>query len=171
MKPDRAVRVLIVEDSPIVHAVLRRNLAAIPNVAVAGAAFTGRSGIVAIRQLEPDAVLLDLTMPDGDGFDVLTAIRGDAHQPLLVIVTFHSDETMRDRCFELGAHIFIDKARDTDRLFALLARLGSGETTVEQEKAASQPDNERGPAERHAPADLPRRPFTPPSAEPPRLRR
>jgi len=87
MKPERPVRVLIVEDSQVVHAVLRRNLAAIPNIAIAGNAFTGRSGITAIRNLQPDVVLLDLTMPDGDGFDVLTAIRGDAHQPLFVIVS------------------------------------------------------------------------------------
>ena len=85
MNPQRTTRVLIIEDSQIVQAVLARNLSAIPSVEVAGVACTGRSGINAIRELRPDVVLLDLTMPDGTGLGVLTAIREDEHRPLLIV--------------------------------------------------------------------------------------
>ena len=134
MKPDPAVRVLIVEDSQIVQAVLARNLATIPNVAVAGVSFTGRSGIAAIHKLRPDVVLLDLTMPDGNGFDVLTAIRGDDHQPLVIVLTFHSENPIRARCMELGAHVFIDKGGNAQALFDILTQLGVGELSLDHLK-------------------------------------
>lgn len=134
MKPDSAVRVLSIEDSQVVQAVIAQNLAAIPNVAAAGVAFTGNSGIAAIREVRPDVVLLDLNMPDGSGFDVLEAIRGDEHQPLFIVLTGQGDEAVRERCVELGAHVFTKNPANVQALFGILAKLGRGELSLDQMK-------------------------------------
>lgn len=145
MKSEHPLRVLIAEDSPAVQDTFARTINAIPNVRVETQAFTGRAAIAALRKTRPDIALIDLSMPDGSGFEVLETIRRDEEGPLLIVITFHSEAMIRARCFELGAHLFIDKADDTDKLFDLLARLGSGEATIEEEKESANCDI----AERH----------------------
>lgn len=129
--------IVIIDDSGIVQDALARSLRTIPNVTLVGTAFTGRSGIAAIRKLLPDVVLLDLTMHEGGGLEVLKTIREDEHMPLMIVNTLHTEPIIRDRCFELGAHVFLEKAGNMQAIFDLIARLASGVLTLNQAKHAS----------------------------------
>ncbi|WP_420123977.1 response regulator transcription factor, partial [Nakamurella sp.] len=61
------IRLLLVDDHPLVREGIRGMLAAYPDVEVVGQAASGPDGVAAARALRPDLVLMDLRMPGGDG--------------------------------------------------------------------------------------------------------
>jgi two-component system response regulator NreC len=69
----------------------------------------GRSGSELCRQVQPDIVLLDLDLPDGDGLDLLTEIRQASPRAKIIVITSHSDEYAIHRSLEAGVAAFVDK--------------------------------------------------------------
>src|SRR5688572_556481 len=80
------IRTLIVDDEPVARAGLRVMLAADPEIEVVGECGNGVAAVVAIEELQPDLVLLDVQMPDLDGFGVLRSLPRD-RRPAVVFVT------------------------------------------------------------------------------------
>jgi DNA-binding NarL/FixJ family response regulator len=81
-----AASVLIVDDHPGFRAAARR-LLEVEGYVVIGEAADGLSGITAARALRPDVVLLDIQLPDIDGFHVCEQLSGDAHPPAVVLTS------------------------------------------------------------------------------------
>src|SRR6266852_5624872 len=71
----RKLRLLIVDDSPVIRRALTAALSREPDLEVAGAASNGRIALMKIPLLHPDVVVLDIEMPEMNGLDALTAIR------------------------------------------------------------------------------------------------
>jgi DNA-binding response OmpR family regulator len=109
-------RVLVVEDDPMVAELLMTRLE------LAGYhASVARDGAVAIRTLHsesPDAVILDLNLPQADGFDVLRFLNGrtGVRQPRVMVVSARRSEHDVQRCLSLGASDYVSKPFD-DRVF------------------------------------------------------
>lgn len=82
------IRVLVVDDSIVVRRVVTEELAAQPDIEVAGSAATGRIALEKMAQLNPDLVILDIEMPDMDGLTALTHLR-QSH-PKTPVVMFSS---------------------------------------------------------------------------------
>ena len=80
------IRTLIVDDEPVARAGLRAMLAADPEIEVIGECGDGVAAVAAIEDLHPDLVLLDVQMPDLDGFGVLRSLPRD-RRPAVVFVT------------------------------------------------------------------------------------
>lgn len=96
-----AKRVLVVEDSVLISSALRVLLeSAGYEVTIAGTAVEALDAALVIH---PDAMLLDLTLPDGDGLSVLSdlAARGASH-PVTLAMTGHDDHITRQRCIDAG---------------------------------------------------------------------
>lgn len=129
MHPKPPLRVFIAEDSRLFQHALLSSLALIENVQVVGQAFTGEEAIEGISKTKPDLVILDVVMPMGDGFCVLRSLQPWAEPPLVIVLTFLSQESVRNACMELGAHVVYDKADAFHPLMNLLHSLSSGETT------------------------------------------
>jgi DNA-binding NarL/FixJ family response regulator len=81
-----AARVLIVDDHPAFRAAARR-LLEIEGYDVVGEAEDGQSGIDAACELLPDVVLLDIQLPDCDGFEVAERLSGCPHRPAVVLTS------------------------------------------------------------------------------------
>src|SRR5262249_37774991 len=81
----RPISVCLVEDRPELRALVRLGLEQDPDCEIAGEADGGRSGIEGIAATKPEAVLLDLSMPDMDGLQAIPEIRGQ-HPDLAIIV-------------------------------------------------------------------------------------
>jgi DNA-binding NarL/FixJ family response regulator len=81
-----AARVLIVDDHPAFRAAARR-LLEVEGYDVVGEAADGQSGIDAACALRPDVVLLDIQLPDFDGFEVAQRLSGCAHAPAVVLTS------------------------------------------------------------------------------------
>src|SRR5437868_3262890 len=107
----RNIKVFVADDSIVLRERLLEMLREIPGVEVMGCAEDGLHAISCIRELKPDAVVLDIQMPCGTGLDVLKNIKhGDAHSPLFVVFTNFPYPQYRKRAFECGAEYFFDRS-------------------------------------------------------------
>lgn len=112
------MKVAIVDDEPLARSLLRRLLAAHPDIDIVAEAGDGSSAITAITQAQPDVVFLDIEMPGRDGFGVLAGL---AQPPLVVFVTAHEHYAVR--AFEVEAVDYLRKPFDDQRLAVTLERL------------------------------------------------
>jgi DNA-binding NarL/FixJ family response regulator len=120
------LRVLVVEDHPL----MRERLAAILHEI--GAHMVGLAGDCAgaIEQacsLIPDLVLLDLSLPDGSGFQVLNTLQRTLPQCRVVIMTAYEDAELERACLAAGAAAFIGKSRLRPQLLEVVNSLGPGQ--------------------------------------------
>jgi DNA-binding NarL/FixJ family response regulator len=120
------LRIYVVEDSPIMLRLLSSAIDA------AGAKLSGHSAnaqqaIEAISVLEPDLILIDISLNFGNGFDVLRVLRdrGLALTARKVVLTNHANAEYRNLCFRLGADQFLDKASETAQALALISNLAT----------------------------------------------
>jgi two-component system chemotaxis response regulator CheB len=113
-QPASDIRVLVVDDSVVLRRIVVRALERFPGISVAGSASNGRLGLAKIASLQPDVVVLDVEMPDLDGFGTLTEIRRVA--PDLPVVLFsHVDERVAQQTLQamsLGATDFVVKPNE-----------------------------------------------------------
>ena len=106
------MNLVIVEDSEIVCAQLQRLIASLPGVHVIGTAKTETAAIERIRLWDPDAVLLDLSLAEGNGLKVLGAIRAAGSRARVLVLTNHADEALRQTCESFGIAGFYDKSEE-----------------------------------------------------------
>lgn len=108
-----AIRVLIVEDSPIASAILKRLFEASPELTVVGIARTGVEGLAMVETLDPQVICTDLHMPQMDGLQLTQEVMARFPRPILVI-SASVQEDDRDNVFRLldaGAVDIIPKPR------------------------------------------------------------
>jgi DNA-binding NarL/FixJ family response regulator len=125
VQADRPFRVLIADDSRLFRHALVRSLSSLGNVEVVGIAATGREAVDGVAKLEPDLLMLDLNMPDGDGFFVLRTLREGIAAPLVFVLSFAAVGQAAEACLRLGAHGVFDKAENPAPLFDLLHQLST----------------------------------------------
>jgi two-component system, LytTR family, response regulator len=113
------IRALIVDDEPPARAEVRRLLATQPDIDIVGECGNGAEAIQRIRADAPDLVLLDIQMPEVNGFGVVHAI-GAAAMPAVIFVTAYEEYAVR--AFEAHALDYLLKPYDEDRLYAALDR-------------------------------------------------
>ncbi len=123
----RATRVLIVEDSSIVRQRLVEMLGALPGVAVVGQAVDGHEALAHFWRERPDAVILDLSLPGMSGLELLTMFKRGRPQCVVMVLTTYAFDALRERCAQLGADHFFDKASEFERVTDVL---GAGPATV-----------------------------------------
>ena len=123
------MRLFVADDSATMHELILGSLGHVDGVTLVGDAYSGNEAIRSIPASQADLVLLDLSMPDGDGFSVLETLPMDAARPYFVVMSFHNEETFRERTAKLGATLFVDKGADLSALIATLQQLAGTEFT------------------------------------------
>jgi DNA-binding NarL/FixJ family response regulator len=114
---------LIVDDHAGFRSLARRLLGP-GGFEVVGEAADGRAGVTAARKLEPDVILLDIQLPDIDGFEVLARLRDGPAGPAVVLTSTRDRADYGERVDRCGASGFIPKAELSGA--AVLAAIGSG---------------------------------------------
>ena len=124
MKRALRKKVLLVDDSRIVRERLGALISELPGVDLVGEASNVAEGIRKIRRLRPDIVVLDISMPDGNGIQVLEAIKKPRRVgPDIIMLTNFSHEAYRERCLELGAAYFFDKSAEFEEAVEMIQEL------------------------------------------------
>ncbi|HEX8352502.1 MAG TPA: LytTR family DNA-binding domain-containing protein [Pyrinomonadaceae bacterium] len=106
------IRVLIVDDEPLARKYIRRMLEDSADVEVVGESGDGRGAALALRELAPDLVFLDVQMPEADGFAVVEAV-GVERMPPVIFVTAYEEYAVR--AFEIHALDYLLKPFDRAR--------------------------------------------------------
>ena len=115
MPENDELRVIVVDDEPLARELVRDILLPIPDLTIVGECGDGLTATSEIARLHPDLVLLDVQMPEVDGFDVLQRVGPDA-MPEVVFVTAHEQYTLD--AFRVHALDFVLKPIDPERLEA-----------------------------------------------------
>jgi DNA-binding NarL/FixJ family response regulator len=125
----KKLRVVLVEDSPIIRARLAETLSEIPNVEIVGQAESESDALVLLDGGGWDAVVLDLQLRQGTGLGVLRKLKqgGRPSNSKVIVFTNYAFPQYRDRSMSFGADFFFDKAREFHRVRDVLADLASGE--------------------------------------------
>lgn len=129
-------RVLVIEDNRDLAYGLRNNLE-IEGYEVA-VAEDGRSGLLAARDTKPDLVILDLMLPELDGFRVLRALREDGGDIPILILTARGEEADKVRGLRLGADDYVTKP------FGLLELLARVEALLRRTRGGAAPESSPG---------------------------
>lgn len=117
-------RVLLADDHAVLRSGLRLLLDAQPDLQVVGEAGDGREALALAAQLQPDLILLDLTMPGLSGLEALPALRKAAPAARIIILTMHDDEGYVRQALRHGAAGYVlKKAADAELISGMRAVL------------------------------------------------
>jgi DNA-binding NarL/FixJ family response regulator len=129
--PDRPVRVLLVDDSPLIRLGLRAALEDRTDLAIVGEAGTAAEGIAQATQLKPDVVLLDLRLPDQPGFAACRAMVARAPAPKVLILTSATDERNVQQAIAAGASGYLLKDNDGATLASAILQVAAGRSVLD----------------------------------------
>jgi|SRR4029077_8726988 DNA-binding NarL/FixJ family response regulator len=121
--PPRKHRVFVVDDHPIVRQGLALLINQEADLVVCGEAEEGRSVPDALARLQPDVLVLDISLPGPDGIELLKQIRlTDPALPILVL-SMHDESVYAERALRAGANGYIMKQEATERVLVALRRI------------------------------------------------
>lgn len=113
-------KVFICEDHTIVFDGLKLVLEQFPEFKIIGNASQGKGLLTTLESLRPDILILDLNLPDTDGFTLLEEIRSVNKNILIIILTMYNDESLVERAKKAGANAFLLKNVDNQELIHVL---------------------------------------------------
>lgn len=126
----KTIRLIIVDDHPVVREGLRGMLASQPDFEVAGDAPDGRAGVALAEEVKPDVVLMDLRMPDADGVSAIAELKTrDNPARVLVLTTYDSDADIV-RAVEAGATGYLLKDAPREELFKAIRAAAQGQAVL-----------------------------------------
>lgn len=129
----KAIRTLIADDHALVRAGIRALVEKLNGVTVVGEAGKGSEAKELISELKPDLVLLDITMPDGNGFDVLLHVQRDHPDTRIIVLTVHEAGEYAIRALREGAAGFLPKSAASTELEQAIQTVMNGEIYISPE--------------------------------------
>ncbi|MBP9899994.1 MAG: response regulator transcription factor [Verrucomicrobiota bacterium] len=121
------IKILIVDDHPVVRKGLLSCLAAKENLKIVGEAANGTEAIRLVKELAPDIVLMDISMPEMDGLAVTEALRKVASQAKVLILSMQNHRDAVLRIIKAGARGYVLKDAPTDELVHAIETVHRGE--------------------------------------------
>jgi DNA-binding NarL/FixJ family response regulator len=126
MKDTGKIRVLCVDDHPVV----RDGIAAIinlqPDMTLVGAAATGSEALERFFALRPDVALVDLQLPDMSGFDLIKKIKDKSPNARIIVLSSHEGDVDIQRALESGAQGYVVKGLVRDELLETIRSVHAG---------------------------------------------
>jgi DNA-binding NarL/FixJ family response regulator len=128
------ITILVVDDHPIVRAGVRQLIQQIPNSNVVEAE-TGDDGYKLFQELDPDMVLLDITLPGIGGLEVLRRIRANRENAKVLMFSMHEDPVFASRAMQAGAKGYITKNNAADHLVEAIEKVLDGKIYLSADTA------------------------------------
>jgi DNA-binding NarL/FixJ family response regulator len=155
-RPGKNTRIVIADD----HSVLLEALAALlesqPDFAVVGKAGDGAQTLEVISREKPDVVLLDLSMPGSDGFEVLRTLERNGSRVASLVLTGSENQGDYVQVVKLGARGLVLKGEAPERLFSAIRSVVEGELAFSTEIADQVIEAMTAPPRQAAPGNLAR---------------
>jgi DNA-binding NarL/FixJ family response regulator len=130
------IRILCVDDHPLMHEGIAAIVRSQPDMTLVASAATGREAIDRFREHRPDIVLMDVRLPDASGIDAVIAIRSDFPDArILMLSTFEGDVEIQ-RALEAGARGYLLKSMPPDDLLQGIREVHAGKKRIPPQVAA-----------------------------------
>ena len=110
----KELKIVIADDSEAIRQVLQHELAKIDGCVLVGTAADGREAIDMVGTLQPDLVVLDISMPHRNGIQVLREIREADPERVIIMFTGDPSAVLKEVCLEMGANFYLDKSQLED---------------------------------------------------------
>jgi len=129
------IRVLAVDDHPLVRDGIAALLASVVDIALVGEASDGIEAIEKYRQLRPDVTLMDLRMPSMGGIDAILAIRREFGSARIVVLTTYQGDMLAQRALRAGAQGYLLKGEVRRDLLEMIRAVHGGMRRIDVEVA------------------------------------
>lgn len=123
-------KVFLVDDHPIVRRGMQFLLSLEPNMTVCGEAEGGPEALQKIEKLKPDVAVIDLSLKQGSGLDLIKSLRAQCPTVKLLVFSMHDEAFYAPRVLRLGAHGYITKQEGTEKAVEVLRMLLAGQRYV-----------------------------------------
>ena len=151
MKGAAKIRVLCVDDHPVVRDGLGAIINLQPDMMLAGAAATGDEALEQFLKLRPDVALVDLQLPDMSGFELIKKIKDKSPNARIIVLSSHEGDADIQRALEAGALGYVAKGIVRDELLEIIRSVHAGKrrlpATVAQKLAEHMADEPISPRE------------------------
>ncbi len=127
--PGKPLRILLVEDSPLLRSRLENMLSQYAAFKVTGLASAEAEAVEKLDTVSYDAIVVDVELRPGSGIGVIRAARArnrvqdDRNHVWIIVLTNYDLPTVRERCIAAGADHFLDKMREIDQLMPILLQI------------------------------------------------
>jgi len=130
------IRVLNVDDHPLIREGVGTIIQSQADMSLAGTASNGREGIEAFRALRPDVTLMDLRLPDLNGIDVVIAIRLQFPEARVIMLTTFEGDMEVQRALKAGARGYLLKSMPPQQMLYMIRQVHAGKKCIPAEIAS-----------------------------------
>lgn len=124
------IKLLIVDDHDLVRTGLRHIVSGDPGIEVVGEAGNGEEAILKNRNLQPDVVLLDISMPGLSGFEVTKRLRQATPDARIIILTVHAESPYPSKLLDAGATGYLTKGCEASELLEAIHSVAEGKRYI-----------------------------------------
>lgn len=123
---ENQIRIIMADDHPIVRQGLKQIIEADKSIAILAEAGDGKTALRLIEQYKPDVAVLDIDMPEADGFDVVRALKEKNIGVEVVFLTMHSEDEVFEEAMDLGVKGYVLKDSATSDIVASIKSVAGG---------------------------------------------
>lgn len=131
--PERTARIAIVDDHPLLREGLAVHLGRQPDLEICGEAEGIEDGYRLVRRLQPDLALVDLSLKDGDGLDLVRRIAGEFPKVRVLVLSSRPERSYGERSVRAGARGYLDKQEAREKVVDAVRRVLSGSYYISRE--------------------------------------
>ena len=129
-KTKNKTRIMVIDDHPIVRCGLANLLAEEEDLCIGSEAASGAEALAVIARDIPDMIILDISLPDGDGIDICRKIRSRHQRLPILVMSIHSEVLYADRVLRAGANGYIMKHEAPNKIVSAIRQILSGNVHV-----------------------------------------